>query len=229
PNQLCAEIQEQKQATEAAEAAAEAALLFPRRQSQEELTEEEKKAGASQMIVHLRGSSSGSPQMALLKVMVYIISGVSVFAATAFGTLSIGPAIFDLDLKPWEAELLLLLVLVGPMGVYVAVLCCVFSHLRVGNSPVPAVPATADIMDNYKGEVQVAANTFRDYGRISLFSGRVETVICSANNNLLLRRRLTEEDGRGMVLVVDGEGALVKALLGYQLDCAAVKMGWEVI
>ena len=67
----------------------------------------------------------------------------------------------------------------------------------------------------------------RDYGGVSRFSGRVETVKCFENNPLV-RQRLTSEDGTGKVLVVDGGGSTRRALMGDMLGAGAVKMGWRV-
>lgn len=89
-------------------------------------------------------------------------------------------------------------------------------------------PATADIMDDYEGAVQVAPNLFRDYGGLSRFSGEVETVKCFENNPLV-RQRLTGEDGTGKVLVVDGGGSLRRALMGDQLAAGAVQNKWRGI
>lgn len=86
-------------------------------------------------------------------------------------------------------------------------------------------PATADIMDAYEGKVQVAPNIFQDFGGVSRFCGRVETVKCFENNPLV-RLRLTGEDGTGKVLVVDGGGSTRRALMGDQLGAAAVKNCW---
>ncbi|CAB1118078.1 unnamed protein product [Ectocarpus sp. CCAP 1310/34] len=87
-------------------------------------------------------------------------------------------------------------------------------------------PATADIMDDYDGDVQVVTNSFRDYGGVSRFCGRVETVKCFENNPLV-RQRLTKEDGAGKVLVVDGGGSLRRALMGDQLAAGGLQNGWR--
>ncbi|CAM9369743.1 unnamed protein product [Pylaiella littoralis] len=87
-------------------------------------------------------------------------------------------------------------------------------------------PATADIMDDYDGDVQVVPNSFRDYGGVSWFCGQVETVKCFENNPLV-RQRLTTEDGTGKVLVVDGGGSLRRALMGDQLATSGLEKGWR--
>ncbi|CAM9507005.1 unnamed protein product [Choristocarpus tenellus] len=81
-------------------------------------------------------------------------------------------------------------------------------------------------MDEYEECVQVAPNTFRDYGGTSRFSGWVETIKC-LENNPLVRERLTTEDGNGRVLVVDGGGSIRCALMGDQLATAACENGWK--
>lgn len=75
--------------------------------------------------------------------------------------------------------------------------------------------------------VKQCATQYSDYGGLTRFSGRVETVKCFENNPLV-RERLTTEDGIGRVLIVDGGGSLRRALLGDQLGVGAVKNGWRV-
>ncbi|KAG5175030.1 ribonuclease activity regulator protein RraA [Tribonema minus] len=87
-------------------------------------------------------------------------------------------------------------------------------------------PATADIMDHFQGQVQVAPSIgFRDYGGVRRFSGGIATVRCRENNPLV-RQRLTKEAGGGRVLVVDGGGSTRCALLGDMLAAGAVQNGW---
>eukprot|EP00752_Nemacystus_decipiens_P011527 g10235.t2 len=85
-------------------------------------------------------------------------------------------------------------------------------------------PATADIMDDYDGDVQVVPNSFRDFGGVSRFCGQVETVKCFENNPLV-RQRLTKEDGTGKVLIVDGGGSMRRALMGDQLATGGLGNG----
>ncbi|CAM9113251.1 unnamed protein product [Discosporangium mesarthrocarpum] len=100
------------------------------------------------------------------------------------------------------------------------------SRYRTMTSGATGCPATADIMDSYEGTVQVSPNTFRDYGGVKRFCGKVETIKCFENNPLV-RKRLTTEDGSGRVLVVDGGGSIQRALMGDQLAAGAYKNGWE--
>ncbi|CAM9452947.1 unnamed protein product, partial [Phaeothamnion confervicola] len=87
--------------------------------------------------------------------------------------------------------------------------------------------ATADICDHYGDEdVQVAPNSFRDYGGVKRFSGQICTVEC-LENNPLVRQRLTKENGVGKVLVVDGGGSMTCALMGDQIATGASEKGWS--
>mmetsp|Transcript_7157 Transcript_7157/g.10019 ORF Transcript_7157/g.10019 Transcript_7157/m.10019 type:complete len:177 (-) Transcript_7157:46-576(-) len=87
-------------------------------------------------------------------------------------------------------------------------------------------PFTADIMDKYQGKVQAAPNVWNNYGKVSKFHGEIATIRCFENNPLV-RRRLTAENGNGRVLIVDGGGSLGCALMGDALATEAIKNNWK--
>lgn len=82
---------------------------------------------------------------------------------------------------------------------------------------------TADLMDE-RDDLQSCEVQFDQFGGQSRFNGRVRTVQCFEDN--LLVRKVLAQDGRGMVLVVDGGGSYRTALLGGQLAKSAVDHGW---
>jgi regulator of ribonuclease activity A len=86
------------------------------------------------------------------------------------------------------------------------------------------VTPTADLCDRYGERVQVAEPLFRDFGGRVAFSGEIETVRVLEDNALV--RQVLEGDGRGRVLVVDGQGSRRCALIGGQLAALASANGW---
>jgi regulator of ribonuclease activity A len=96
--------------------------------------------------------------------------------------------------------------------------------------------ATCDFCDVHKGdssgEFRVLPPVFRDFGLLKRYCGPVETVKCFEDNTLVKAAVDTQgwidtPQGRvGKVLVVDGGGALRRALLGGNLGAAAARNGW---
>lgn len=84
--------------------------------------------------------------------------------------------------------------------------------------------ATADLCDAFPGLVQVAEPILRDYGGLVRFAGPIETLRVFEDNTLI--RQTLELEGRGRVLVVDGNGSLRCALVGDRLARLAQANGW---
>lgn len=83
--------------------------------------------------------------------------------------------------------------------------------------------ATADLSDDHP-DVQVADPQLRDFGGLPHFAGPIQTVHAPEDNSLV--RQELEKDGKGRVLVVDGEGSMRCALLGDRLAALAIEHGW---
>lgn len=83
---------------------------------------------------------------------------------------------------------------------------------------------TADLCDEFGHEIQVTEPLLQDFGGKRTFGGRI-TTIDVFEDNVLVRKQL-EQPGEGGVLVVDGGGSLLTALLGDQLAALAAKNGW---
>ena len=87
---------------------------------------------------------------------------------------------------------------------------------------------TADLCDEHSAQLgaalQVAQPLLRPYGGVRAFCGPIATVQVQ-DDNTSVRLRL-QEPGAGRVLVVDGGGSLLCALLGDQLAQLAVANGW---
>jgi len=86
--------------------------------------------------------------------------------------------------------------------------------------------STADLYDANEGNVHVALPIFQSFGLKKQFYGQIYTVKCFEDNTPV-GEVLRKMNGKGKVLVVDGEGSLRCALLGDMLAEAAIKNEWE--
>lgn len=84
--------------------------------------------------------------------------------------------------------------------------------------------STADLVDEHGPSLRVCDTQFRQFGKLTAFSGRVRTVRCFQDNGLV--KQLLNSQGEGCVLVVDGDGSLHTALTGDLIAKAAVDNGW---
>lgn len=85
--------------------------------------------------------------------------------------------------------------------------------------------STADLVDRYEGFVACCELQFRSFGRRNHFAGEITTIDC-VEDNVLVRETLTDR-GDGKVLVVDGHGSLLCALVGDVIAGMAAANGWE--
>ncbi len=86
--------------------------------------------------------------------------------------------------------------------------------------------STADLYDEHEEALASCQTQFRQFGGRSEFTGVVVTVRC-ANDNALVKKLLSDTDGTGKVLVVDGGASMASALMGDMIAKAAVSNGWE--
>jgi len=85
--------------------------------------------------------------------------------------------------------------------------------------------ATADLCDAYPDLVKIVEPIFKNYGGKDSFGGEIVTVKCFEDNS-----RVKENAGKpgvGKVMVVDGGGSLIRALLGDLIAETALRNGWE--
>ena len=87
---------------------------------------------------------------------------------------------------------------------------------------------TADLYDANEGKVHVALPIFQSYGLKKKFYGQIYTIKCFEDNTPV-GETLRKENGKGKVLVIDGEGSLRCALVGDLLAAAAIENEWEGI
>ncbi|HBO38680.1 MAG TPA: ribonuclease E activity regulator RraA [Pasteurellaceae bacterium] len=86
---------------------------------------------------------------------------------------------------------------------------------------------TSELCDIYLEQVDVVEPIFSSFGGVSSFYGKVTTVKCFENNGLIAE--MLEENGKGRVLLVDGGGAVRRALIDGELARIAADNGWEGI
>ncbi|MDH2924567.1 regulator of ribonuclease activity A [Nicoletella semolina] len=86
---------------------------------------------------------------------------------------------------------------------------------------------TSTLCDIYSDQVDVVEPIFSSFGGRPSFYGKITTIKCFENNGLIAE--VLEENGQGRVLLVDGGGAVRRALLDSSLAQIAVENDWEGI
>lgn len=84
--------------------------------------------------------------------------------------------------------------------------------------------STADLLDERGADLDSCELQLRQYGGRVRCEGRVRTVRCLEDFELV--RQVLAQPGRGMVLVVDGGGSVRSALLGDRLAGGGARNGW---
>ncbi|QQF90831.1 ribonuclease E activity regulator RraA [Histophilus somni] len=86
---------------------------------------------------------------------------------------------------------------------------------------------TAELCDIYLDQIDVVEPIFSSFGGKSTFFGKITTIKCFENNGLI--SEILEENGEGRVLLIDGGGAIRRALIDANLAQLAADNGWEGI
>lgn len=85
---------------------------------------------------------------------------------------------------------------------------------------------TTDLMDKYEDAItMVNVSQFTLYGNKRIFGGEIVPVKTFEDNTKA--KALLETDGKGKVLVIDGEGSHGRALMGDNVAAIAIQNGWE--
>lgn len=71
---------------------------------------------------------------------------------------------------------------------------------------------TPELCDKYPDLVRVVEPIFKNYGGKSSFGGQIVTIKCHEDNSVVKETAGTA--GNGKIIVVDGGGSLLRALLG---------------
>ncbi|MGL5005979.1 MAG: ribonuclease E activity regulator RraA [Plesiomonas sp.] len=86
---------------------------------------------------------------------------------------------------------------------------------------------TSELCDIYLDQVDVVEPMFSSFGGRSAFSGKITTIKCFEDNQLI--SEVLEENGLGRVLLVDGGGSVRRALIDAALARKACDNAWEGI
>ncbi len=86
---------------------------------------------------------------------------------------------------------------------------------------------TSALCDIYSDQVDVVEPIFSSFGGVPSFFGKITTVKCFESNGVIAE--VLEEEGEGRVLLIDGGGAVRRALIDAELAQLAVDNGWEGI
>jgi regulator of ribonuclease activity A len=86
---------------------------------------------------------------------------------------------------------------------------------------------TSDLCDHFPDVVDVLEPMFINFGGQPSFSGRITTLKCFENNELI--QSVLEQDGAGRVLLIDGGGSTRRALIDIDLAELAVENNWQGI
>lgn len=84
---------------------------------------------------------------------------------------------------------------------------------------------TPDICDRYESQVSLLNLPLQNFGMRSSFWGQIVTVRCFHDNSKV--RDVLSQNGKGKVLIVDGNGSCQKALMGDQVAMMAIDNEWE--
>ena len=87
--------------------------------------------------------------------------------------------------------------------------------------------STSDLCDHFADVVDVLEPMFINFGGRHSFGGRIKTVKCFENNELI--RELLSQDGTGLVLLIDGGGSTRRALIDIELAELALENNWNGI
>ena len=87
--------------------------------------------------------------------------------------------------------------------------------------------STSDLCDHFADAIDVLEPMFINFGGQSAFSGRIKTVKCFENNEMIAE--VLQQDGTGRVLLIDGGGSTRRALIDIDLAELATDNNWQGI
>ncbi len=99
----------------------------------------------------------------------------------------------------------------------------------------PLTLSTCDLCDTHEAQfnapdakneknIRILSDVYASYGAHSAFHGQAHTLRCPQDNSRV--REAVAQPGAGRVLVIDGGGQLLRALVGGNLAVQAAKNGW---
>ena len=87
--------------------------------------------------------------------------------------------------------------------------------------------STSDLCDHFADSIDVLEPMFINFGGHTAFCGRIVTLKCFENNELILKT--LEQDGTGKILLIDGGGSIRRALIDIELAETAAENHWQGI
>lgn len=87
--------------------------------------------------------------------------------------------------------------------------------------------STSDLCDHFADVVDVLEPMFINFGGRHSFGGRIKTVKCFENSELI--RQLLSQDGTDQILLIDGGGSTRRALIDIELAELALENNWQGI
>jgi regulator of ribonuclease activity A len=87
--------------------------------------------------------------------------------------------------------------------------------------------STSDLCDHFADSIDVLEPMFINFGGHSAFCGRIVTVKCFENNELI--QKILEQDGTGKILLIDGGGSTRRALIDVELAELGAENHWQGI
>ncbi|BBN82800.1 regulator of ribonuclease activity A [Pseudoalteromonas sp. A25] len=87
--------------------------------------------------------------------------------------------------------------------------------------------STSDLCDHFADVVDVLEPMFINFGGLSSFCGRITTIKCFENNELI--QSTLEQDGTDRILLIDGGGSTRRALIDIDLAELAMENNWQGI
>ncbi|WP_104402963.1 putative 4-hydroxy-4-methyl-2-oxoglutarate aldolase [Vibrio penaeicida] len=82
-----------------------------------------------------------------------------------------------------------------------------------------------DLCDQYEEQLTLLDLPLQNFGQRAAFWGEIVTVRCFHDNSKV--KEILKENGKGKVLVVDGNGSSERALMGDQVALTALNNQWE--
>ncbi|CCN80501.1 Regulator of ribonuclease activity A [Vibrio nigripulchritudo SFn27] len=82
-----------------------------------------------------------------------------------------------------------------------------------------------DLCDQYEDQLTLLDLPLQNFGQRGAFWGEIVTVRCYHDNSKV--KEALNENGKGKVLVVDGNGSSKRALMGDQVALTAINNQWE--
>ena len=71
---------------------------------------------------------------------------------------------------------------------------------------------TPDLCDEYGIDVEVSLGTYKSYGAVHKFYGKVETVLCPDDNSMV--KEILAEEGNNRVLIINAQGISNVSMIG---------------